>query len=511
MGTGDNTTTWGGITNVNLGTTIEEAIVGSADVLFTTADVTLSLSNDNASQNTRNMRLKLTGTPASDFNLIIPKTAGTASAAFEKPYIINNTTGRTITVKTSTQVSGIAIPTGKTIWVYADGTNVVDVVTHLTSLTLGTALPVASGGTGVNASSGASSVVLRDASQNITINNIYNGYTAIVTAAGTTTLTVTSPYYIYFTGTTTQTLVMPVTSTLALGLSYHIANNSTGNITVNSSGGSLIGTILPGTTIHITCVDTAVTTAAGWDFGFTDFGTITGTGAVVLAASPTFTGTLTCAALSCAAITSTGAVTTNTSLATSSTATVSLIGTGAIAIGATSGTNDITVGQSTGAQTLNLATGATLTATTKTINIGTTGVSGSTTAINIGSAVSGATNNLTINGTLTSSNVAAGVGYKGVPQSANTTPAVSDIGKHLYVSAGFTISASVFSPGDTFVVVNSTTSAITITQGTNVSLRLAGSTAAAASRTVSGYGMASVLCVVGGANPVFMVSGAGVS
>jgi hypothetical protein len=34
------------------------------------------------------------------------------------------------------------------MFVYNDGTNVVDAITHLTSLTLGTALPVASGGTG---------------------------------------------------------------------------------------------------------------------------------------------------------------------------------------------------------------------------------------------------------------------------------------------------------------------------------------------------------------------------
>jgi hypothetical protein len=34
------------------------------------------------------------------------------------------------------------------MWVYNNGTNVVDAVTHLTSLTLGSALPIASGGTG---------------------------------------------------------------------------------------------------------------------------------------------------------------------------------------------------------------------------------------------------------------------------------------------------------------------------------------------------------------------------
>jgi hypothetical protein len=147
MATGENSTTWGNVTNVNLGTAMEEAIVGTVNVPFTTADVTLALTNSNASQSARNLRLNLTGTPASDFNLIIPATTGSPSATFEKPYIINNTTGRTITVKHPTG-TGVAVPTGKTMWVYANGTNVVDVVTHLSSLTLGSALPVASGGTG---------------------------------------------------------------------------------------------------------------------------------------------------------------------------------------------------------------------------------------------------------------------------------------------------------------------------------------------------------------------------
>jgi microcystin-dependent protein len=149
MATGENSTTWGNVTNLNLGTALEEAVVGTVDVPFTTADVTLSLANSNASQTARNLRLNLTGTPASDFNLIIPATAGSPSATFEKPYIINNGTGRTITVKHPTG-TGVAVPAGKTMWVYANGTNVVDVVTHLSSVTLGTALSITSGGTGGN-------------------------------------------------------------------------------------------------------------------------------------------------------------------------------------------------------------------------------------------------------------------------------------------------------------------------------------------------------------------------
>ncbi len=126
MTTGENTTTWGDVTNVNLGTAIEEAIVGSADVAFSNANVTLSLTDTNSTQSARNMRLNLTGTATSGYNLVVP--------AIEKPYIINNGTDGTITVKNSTG-TGVAVPAGKTMWVYNNGTNVVDAVTHLTSLT----------------------------------------------------------------------------------------------------------------------------------------------------------------------------------------------------------------------------------------------------------------------------------------------------------------------------------------------------------------------------------------
>jgi hypothetical protein len=66
----------------------------------------------------------------------------------EKLYLINNGLADAVTVKNTTG-TGIAVPAGKTMFVFNNGTNVVDAVTHLTSLTLGAALPVASGGTGI--------------------------------------------------------------------------------------------------------------------------------------------------------------------------------------------------------------------------------------------------------------------------------------------------------------------------------------------------------------------------
>jgi hypothetical protein len=101
---------------------------------------------------------------------------------------------------------------------------------------------------------------------NPVINNIKLGYTTTATAAGTTTLTVASNYQQFFTGTTTQTIVLPVTSTLALGISYLIENNSTGLLTVQSSGLNTITTISSGVTASFTCILITGTTAASWDY-----------------------------------------------------------------------------------------------------------------------------------------------------------------------------------------------------------------------------------------------------
>ncbi len=139
MTTGENLSTWGVVTNTNLGTAVEEAIAGSVDVAFSSADVTLTLSNSNSTQAARNMRLNLTGTSGGARNLIVP--------AIEKMYVVNNGLADACTVKVSGQ-TGIAVPAGKTMLLFNNGTDVVDAVTHLSSLTLASALPIASGGTG---------------------------------------------------------------------------------------------------------------------------------------------------------------------------------------------------------------------------------------------------------------------------------------------------------------------------------------------------------------------------
>jgi len=100
------------------------------------------------------------------------------------------------------------------------------------------------------------------------IDNIKLGYATTATAAGTTTLTVSSPHQQFFTGTTTQTVVLPVTSTLVLGFGYTITNNSTGVLTVQSSGLNTIVSIPAKATVKFVCILTSGTTAASWSYVF---------------------------------------------------------------------------------------------------------------------------------------------------------------------------------------------------------------------------------------------------
>jgi len=132
MATGENTGTWGNVTNDNLGTAIEQAIVETATVTFASANITLTLTDTNARQDARALRLNLTGTTGGARDLIVP--------AIQKPYIVNNGTADIITVKVSGQ-TGVAVPAGRSMLLYNNGTDVVNALTHT---------PVSSGGTGTN-------------------------------------------------------------------------------------------------------------------------------------------------------------------------------------------------------------------------------------------------------------------------------------------------------------------------------------------------------------------------
>jgi hypothetical protein len=149
IGTGEQSGTWGTTTNTNLGTAIEEAITGSADVAFSSADVTVTLTNNNTTQIARNLRLNLTGTSGGARNLILG-----SGCQIEKLYLVNNGLADAVTVK-NTSGTGIAVPAGKTMFVYNNGSDVVDALSYFSG-TLNSSSATITGGTINGTSVGAS-------------------------------------------------------------------------------------------------------------------------------------------------------------------------------------------------------------------------------------------------------------------------------------------------------------------------------------------------------------------
>lgn len=84
------------------------------------------------------------------------------------------------------------------------------------------------------------------------------------------------------------------------------------------------------------------------------------------------------------------------------------------------------------------------------------------------------------------------IGYRGIPRrTTTTTSVVEDRGGCVAISANFEIPASVFSAGDAVSIYNNSASAVTITQGTGLTLRQAGTTNTG-NRTLAGRGIATV-------------------
>ena len=150
-------------------------------------------------------------------------------------------------------------------------------------------VPIANGGTNVSSvttTPTATAFAGWDANKNLSANSHISGYATTATAAGTTTLTVSSAQQQYFTGSTTQTVVLPVVSTLVLGQTYVLVNNSSGNVTVQSSGGNTVQVMGGASAATFTVISTSGTGASSWNVEYTaqSAGTVTSVAMTV----PTF-------------------------------------------------------------------------------------------------------------------------------------------------------------------------------------------------------------------------------
>jgi hypothetical protein len=124
--------TWGDVVNDNITQMVEQAVAGKAVVNTWTGNSHTLTTADGTTSESRCAILELTdsGTALTGAGTVVCPTN-------TKLYIVDNNTAEIITVQTVAG-TGVAVPVGKTMLVYCDGTNVVEGVTHANSLSLGT-------------------------------------------------------------------------------------------------------------------------------------------------------------------------------------------------------------------------------------------------------------------------------------------------------------------------------------------------------------------------------------
>ena len=154
---GEQSGTWGTTTNLNLGTLIEDGITGYMPVVATAISPGVFkyplTTNNGAVDEARSaiVSLAIDGTITGAYQVYIPPVP--------KTYIMRNTAAYAVTIYVSTvdgnvtpKGTGLTIPTGKTVQIWTEGTNLFSSTDFIDgSLSFTTPLPVASGGTGLAA------------------------------------------------------------------------------------------------------------------------------------------------------------------------------------------------------------------------------------------------------------------------------------------------------------------------------------------------------------------------
>ena len=159
----------------------------------------------------------------------------------------------------------VTYPSGRSVNLDASG-NVSALGNVSSGVWQGSTVAVAYGGTGVTASSGPNSVVLRDADGNVAgVNNVEVGITFTTSAGGITTMTAASTQIQVLTGTANQTYKLPDATTLHEGVFYTFGNSSSGILTVTDNANAVIETITQGGAAQVLCLS-AATVAGTWSY-----------------------------------------------------------------------------------------------------------------------------------------------------------------------------------------------------------------------------------------------------
>jgi len=174
-------------------------------------------------------------------------TYSTSGPTLARTTILSNSNGNTspITLVAGVKSVFLTYPAEKSVNLDASD-NVSPLGTVSSGVWQGSTVGVAYGGTGVTASSGANSVVLRDSNQNIAVNRVNQSNTNTTAAGGTTALTAASSYIHTLVGTGGQTYTLPDATTLTTGVAFVFNNLATGTLTVANYAGTTVGTVPSG-------------------------------------------------------------------------------------------------------------------------------------------------------------------------------------------------------------------------------------------------------------------------
>jgi hypothetical protein len=179
--TGDQAGTWGNTTNTNLGGLIESAIAGYVSVSVISANQAFTALNG-AADEARQQTIALTTTTGANFAVYAPPA--------EKTYVIYNASSYTATIYNSTVIgnttaagAGVAIPAGKTMTVWTEGTNFAFQNTHI----IGTVVGNVTGNLTGNVTGNLTGNVTGNADTATTATNATNINISATTSSDTTT------------------------------------------------------------------------------------------------------------------------------------------------------------------------------------------------------------------------------------------------------------------------------------------------------------------------------------
>jgi len=213
-------------------------------------------------------------TGATTQNVSLPVVSGLSNG--QRYTMVNNSNSNVTVMSSGGSTVQVVLP-GTSVNLYLvnnlGGTGVSPWFVLYDPLSAGGIAPVSSGGTGFSTVSIlpiANGWAGWDSNKNLSTNSLIDGYTSWVTAALTSNITAASTKELQLTGATTQTVVLPVVTTLTQGQQFYIVNNSTGVVTVQTSGLNTIQAMATNTYLLVTVANTlggTGTASWGWQYG----------------------------------------------------------------------------------------------------------------------------------------------------------------------------------------------------------------------------------------------------